>query len=187
MKKILTLIATILFVSTTSIHAQGNLVVNGGFNNDASGWLTTNVASWAGYEPAKGNPGGTFLLAAPTDSSEPAGLYQLITGLTVGNIYTISGDYDVEASSLQKILSFGVTVDQNLHFTTAPVDYQWDHFSFTYRATQSTALLSVMAYNGYDYRVDNFTVQAVPEPSAGLFLLVVLFVIMLGLALPRHA
>jgi hypothetical protein len=140
-------------------EAQGNLVVNGGFDTGVSGWMT-NVSSGY-YEALKGDPGGCFTLYSSISQS--------ITGMIPGSQYVISGSYDIEGGNIVSSPSFGVAIDGIFLFEVAPRDYAWHDFAFSYRATSSAAELSVAAQiNGTSdvYRIDNIAMQ--PTPSVAL-------------------
>ena len=89
-------ILTILLLSCfiQSVAAQGNLIVNGGFDTDTSGWVITNVEvdAGGGYSSSFGNPAGSVFLYnlsfayIPTASQE-------INSLTPGQLYIVLGDY----------------------------------------------------------------------------------------------
>ncbi len=151
-----------------SAMAQGNLVVNGGFDTDTSGWTITNTSAGGGYNSAIGNPPGSVRLYNPTSPNVPTAS-QIINGLTLGDLYIVSGNYlgggkDVTDNS------FGVALDGVFLFeTAAPADFNWHSFSFDYTATSTSALLSLSAQiNGTDdsYFIDNISMEAVPEPNS---------------------
>jgi len=144
-----------LFSSLSAI-AQGNLVFNGGFDSSAAGWVT-NVSSGY-YNPWKGNPGGCFDLAGS--------ISQTISNLSPGASYFVSGSYDVAGGTLVSTPSFGVTINGNIEFEVAPLDYNWHGFNFSYTATSSSALLSLEAQIhgiGLGYRIDNILMQPLPK------------------------
>lgn len=161
----------------TQAHAQGNLVFNGGFDTDASGWTGGNLGLSAGYRPDKGNPGGFFVLdnANPSSSTDPI-ISQMITGLEFGNTYVISGSYQYgidRGGGSPTAPSFGVAIDGVSFFTTpmpSLIDRpNWLNFSFFYAATSSTVTLSLSAQmngTGVSYGIDNIVMSAVPEPSS---------------------
>lgn len=70
--------------------AQGNLVVNGGFEAGSQGWTFN---KWVGVS-AGGDPG-IFALLYNDDLSDPTvpTASQIVGGLTAGDSYIISGDY----------------------------------------------------------------------------------------------
>jgi len=156
--------------------AQGNLVVNGSFDTDASGWIITNVnvSAGGGYLSNYGNPPGSIFLYNPSSSHVPTAS-QEINSLTPGSLYVISGDYQKGLGKNITANSFGVALDGVFLFeTNAPVNLNWYNFSFYYTAASSSALLSLAAQiNGtdYSYYIDNIAMYAVPEPSAGCLII----------------
>jgi hypothetical protein len=157
------------FVLSCSLHpatAQGNLVVNGDFNDGTAGWTLTNVYG-SGYESTRGNPPGDFLLDGP---SSPSSANQTITSLTPGTIYVVSGDYREVGGKNFTDYTFGVALDGNYVFKMGnPGNINWQSFSFGYTATSSSTLLSLSAQlNGSDfvYAIDNISIIATPEPSS---------------------
>jgi hypothetical protein len=146
--------------------AQGNLVVNGGFDTDISGWILTNGAS---YNSLFGNPVGSVALYNPgsTDASTAS---QEINSLTPGILYAVSGDYMRGAISGVTDSGFGVALDGVYLFeTTALTNYNWYNFIFDYTATSTSALLSLstlIGEKGNGYTIDNIAMYAVPEPSS---------------------
>ena len=167
------MVLTILALScfSQSATAQGNLVFNGGFDTDTSGWAITNanVSAGGGYLSSFGNPPGSVLLYNPSSPHIPTAS-QVINSLTPGDLYIVSGDYQKAGGKDITDNSFGVALDGVFLFeTTAPVDYNWYSFNFEYTATSTSALLSLEAQiNGTDYAyfIDNISMQAVPEPSS---------------------
>lgn len=153
--------------------AQGNLVVNGGFDTDTSGWVITNVEIdvGGGYSSSFGNPPGSVFLYnlsyayVPTASQE-------INSLTPGQLYIVSGDYQRGLGKNKTDDSFGVALDGVFLFeTVVPTDSNWHSFSFDYTATSTSALLSLEAqinrtYDDYSYSIDNIAMYAVPEPNS---------------------
>jgi hypothetical protein len=157
-----------------SAKAQGNLVVNGGFDTDSSGWLITNVEvdEGGGYSSSFGNPPGSVALYNPDfgSSSPSPTASQEISSLTPGQLYIVSGDYQRGLGKNTAVDSFGVALDGLFLFeTVVPTDSNWHSFSFDYAATSTSALLSLEAQiNGtdYSYAIDNIAMYAVPEPNS---------------------
>ena len=151
-----------------SVAAQGNLVVNGGFDTDASGWTLANVEAGFGYLATGGNPPGCVVLE--NDSSPYASTAsQEINSLTPGTFYIVSGDYQSGGKGIANN-SFGVALDGVYLFeANSPPTYNWYSFSFEYMATSTSALLSISAQlngTGYPYSIDNIAMDAVPEPNS---------------------
>jgi hypothetical protein len=148
--------------------AQGNLVVNGGFDTDASGWIITNIDSGSGYRSLAGNPPGCVLLYNLSHQNNPTAS-QEINGLTPGALYIVSGDYQGGGKDTVDN-SFVVALDGVYLFeTSAPENYlNWYSFSFDYNATSTSALLSLSTLigTGDGYYIDNIAMYAVPEPSS---------------------
>jgi hypothetical protein len=151
--------------------AQGNLVVNGSFDTNASDWIITNVSGLGGYQSNFGNPAGSVALynAALSSNNIPTAS-QEINSLTPGSLYIVSGDYLGGGKDTTHI-SFEVTLNNIVFFETAapPDSFDWNSFIFYYTATSTSALLSLSAQiNGtdYSYNIDNISIHAVPEPSA---------------------
>ena len=147
-----------LLIGTSFTHAQGNLVVNGNFANGTSGWITNaNSGYWDGL---KGNP-----MTSPSFCLKST-ISQNIGGLTPDISYTISGDFDLEGGYLSPTPAFGSFVNNSPVFETAANDYYWHTFSVTYTANSPNMLLSFSTLNGDSYRIDNISVEAIPEPES---------------------
>lgn len=170
---VLTVLA--LFLLPHLATAQGNLVVNGGFDTDASGWTATNIAFGGGYSSKSGNPPGCFFLNASSLSSVDPIISQTINSLTLGTIYSVSGDYLYGPNGAGSLsTNFGVAIDGAFLFeTVAPSTSIWYSFSFLYTATSSSAVLSLSSLiNGtFYYGIDNISMQAIPEPLPSLLIL----------------
>jgi len=173
MKKYVFTLISLLFVSLLDeAEAQGNFVFNGGFDFNASVWVTSNVPS-DGYRSTKGNPGGFFTLdTAPSSSTDPT-ISQAINGLIPSTSYIISGDYQLSidrGGGSPTDPSFGVAIDGLLLFeAVAPSDFNWHSFNFIYTASSSSELLSLSSQRngtGFSYGIDNIAMQVVPEPSS---------------------
>jgi len=177
MKTYIALIALVILLLPRPAAAQGNLVFNGGFDIDTSGWSLTNVSSGWGYSPKGGDPDGFINLVGDPLVSPTAS--QTITGLTIGADYVISGEY-YERSVDSTENSFGVAIDGNYLFETAGQgDIHWHNFSLSYTATSSRVDLSFSSQlneTGISYGIDNIAMYAVPEPSTlSLFIICILF------------
>ncbi len=156
--------------------AQGNLVFNGGFDTDASGWTITNVyvPYGGGYTSSSGNPAGSVFLYNPDFGVIAPTASQEINGLTAGDIYIVSGDYRGGGKNVTSN-SFGVAFDGVFLFETnaPPIYANWYSFSFDYTPPSTSALLSLSSQiNGTDgaYYIDNISIQLVPEPSSEILL-----------------
>ena len=163
-------ILTILLLSCfiQSVAAQGNLVVNGGFDTDASNWTITNDDA-GGYTSDFGNPPGSVSMFSSGPTNAPT-VSQEINSLSPGSLYDVSGNYMRGSVSGVTDNGFGVALDGIYLFeTTAPMNYTWYSFSFDYTATSTSTLLSLstlIGEKGSGYTIDNIAMDAVPEPSA---------------------
>ena len=172
MKIRVSIMALVLSCLQQPANAQGNLVVNGGFDHNASGWTMTNVdiSEGGGYYISIGNPPGSVFLYNPSFNVFVPTASQEINSLTPGTLYIVSGDYMLRLGKNVTDNSFGVALDSVFLFeTTAPADSNWHSFSFDYAATSVSALLRICAQiNGTDdaYFIDNIAMYATPEPSA---------------------
>lgn len=94
---------------------------------------------------------------------------QVVTGLTVGISYTVSGDYEKltdRGGGLPTGLSFGVAIDGVFHYEAPQSDWAWHSFGFGFIATSSRMTLSISSQRngtGVSYGIDNIVVQ--PTPS----------------------
>jgi hypothetical protein len=170
LKTSVVLTALALSCFSQSATAQGNLVVNGGFDTDTSGWILTNlnVSEGGGYLSAVGNPPGSVSLYNPSSPKIPTAS-QAINNLTIGDLYIVSGYYLGGGKNVSD-KSFGVALNGIFLFeAAAPADLNWHSFNIEYTATSTSALLSLEAQiNGTDdsYIIDNISMEAVPEPSS---------------------
>jgi hypothetical protein len=170
LKTYIALTALALLLLPQLATAQGNLVVNGGFDTSADGWTLTNGAFW----PFLGNPGYAVGLDNPTPSpsTEPTAS-QIVTGLTPGYSYLVSGDYQEgkdRGGGSPSDPSFGVAIDGIFLFEAVTQgNGDWQSFSFYYTAASSSVLLSLSSQingTGVEYAIDNISMQAVPEPNS---------------------
>ncbi len=143
--------------------AQGNLVVNGTFDTDASDWTLINGAFYNGLY---GNPAGSVnLYGGPITTAS-----QEINSLITGQLYLISGDYQGNGEIKDTITNnFAVAIDGVVLFeTAAPPDLNWHSFNFEYTATSANVLLTLSAQlNGSPDgdHIDNIAMYVTPEPS----------------------
>jgi len=160
-----------LLVSDNRSFAQGNMILNGNFDNDASAW----TLSGAVWEPAKGNPGGFVALGNGSTNTLNATASQTVSSLSPGIAYLLTGDYAKAFNPKGDTgISFGVAIDGAYLFSSAdPNDFNWHRFSFTFAPTSPSAVLSLSAeINGTQvaWQIDNISMVAIPEPSAAALL-----------------
>lgn len=156
-----------LLSSTT--FAQENLVYNGDFdlqvpaNGTGNGWTSANVGASAWYES-----GGNYFFILNSSggvASDPI-IEQTITGLVIGEVYLIQGEYRNFYGLTfcnTSALSFGVEVDNQI---VLELKYLSDIFSpfevsFVASATEQTIRFSAER-NGSDcdYAIDNIQVYS---------------------------
>lgn len=148
---------------STSAVGQSNLVVNGGFTANTSGWIMTNI-SGTGYVPSGGNPPGCIYLSNMS-TSLAATVSQQINGLVPGTIYVAAGEYRWGGKNFASN-SFAVELGGHpLLLAPTPPDYTWHSFTAAFQATATNALLSISALDGAEnpYYVDNIVLQTVPS------------------------
>lgn len=166
--------------------ASANLITNGGFDvmvptiGTGGGWTATSNDSNGGWRSTGGNTGGYYIIndngAGASGATDPS-IEQLLTGLTIGSTYLVTGDftnrYNCCGAPGSTALSFGVDVSPGgvLIELANPGSYpNWVGFSTSFIATQSAHTIRFSAErNGSDveYAVDNISVVAqVPEPGS---------------------
>jgi hypothetical protein len=140
-------------------EAQGNLVVNGGFDTSATGWTLAGVS----YDSKYGDPAGDLSLPGGTASAS-----QTINGLVAGTTYIVSGNYQGTVGVFSTGPNFEVTMNGAIIFeTVSSGNNNWDYFSVPYTASSVNAVLSfgVLDEPSEGYGIDNISMQAVPESS----------------------
>ncbi|MBI2526111.1 MAG: PEP-CTERM sorting domain-containing protein [Candidatus Rokubacteria bacterium] len=183
--------AALLFGSVPA--ASASLITNGTFdtavpsNGTGGGWTSVHIDGAGGHRTTGGNPDAMFILNDGGASATDPTISQLVSGLTVGAVYLVAGDYANEYGCCGSIthLSFGVLLDgvAILELTGAPTD-TFVPFSTTFTATSTSHTIGLAAErNGSDYeaKIDNIalTLQApppppppsgIPEPASALLL-----------------
>jgi hypothetical protein len=132
-----------LLLGAAPLQAQ-NLVTNGTFNTDASGWTLGGAgcitAAWTG---GTGNPPGSVLLNECGESNSDPFASQTISGLTPGASYAISVDVllEVNASGGGTGKSFGIFLDSepsNPLLLTEFLDGNWHTVTVKFVATSTS-------------------------------------------------
>lgn len=106
---------SVLFIAAmAAAPARANLIVNGGFDTDASSW-TSGAIGVGGYISFFGNPAGSFLLNNSGFLASDPFIEQTVSGLSIGTSYTIGFETALHVnfggSSANTNASFGVFVD----------------------------------------------------------------------------
>ncbi len=181
-------IALILFGSVTA--APASLITNGTFdtfvpsNGTDGGWTSVNIDGFGGHWTTGGNPDAMFILNESGQSATDPTISQTVSGLTVGAVYLIAGDYanawsDLSGGNISDV-SFGVLLDgvAILELTGAQLNV-FTAFSTTFTATSTSHTIGLAAERNntdWDAKIDNIalTLQTsptgVPEPAAALLL-----------------
>lgn len=169
-----------LVASGLSERAVASLIVNGDFetfvpsNGTGGGWTSSNIDGSGGWRVGGGNPGAMFILNDNGNAPDPT-IEQLVTGLTVGATYRLTGDYANEylffgsrGPDTFAVDVDGVTLDK-LDFPGVGV---FGSFSFDIVALDTDLLIAFRAEidgDDTDYKIDNISlvrVTAVPEPTS---------------------
>jgi hypothetical protein len=144
------------------------ILVNGGFDADASGWEWSNIDGSGGWRGGGGNPGGCFILnqngTCPVDPT----IAQALQGLVVGGRYRMAGEYIPAHTGFGNpdASSFGVAIDDEVlkEWQRGPHG-EWTAFSVEFTATATTHILGISAERNCDdssYGIDNIAVDLVP-------------------------
>ena len=168
----------LLFVLLTlGLPLSANLVTNGSFTTDCSGWVTANIdgsfcQSGLGGLGA-GNPGGWAELnnapnVVPTMS-------QLIAGLAVGTQYQLTWDMQsgFHCCGTPSNTGVSVAIDGNTYSFTVLNGDNWHSLSrtFTYGGISNNLVFSTQLNGtdqdaGFDNIAINAVASGVPEPSS---------------------
>jgi hypothetical protein len=175
---------TVFFIVGLSGQADANLIINGDFstfvpsNGAGGGWASANIDGAGGWRNTGGDPEGMFILNdAGATATDPI-ISQLVSGLTAGATYRLTGDYahQYEGYGSKGDNTFAVDVFYMGIFTPHYLNYPgagvWGSFSFDIVAPGSELLIGFRAEifsDDTDYKIDNISlVQAgdpVPEPA----------------------
>lgn len=157
-----------------------NMIVNGTFDlsvpNDGfgNGWTGTGNDGAGGWRSSGGNPGGFYIMNAGGAGGSDPTVGQIVTGLTIGESYRVTGDYYLywTTSGSSSAKSFGAFIDGATMFEVSRsevVEGAWNAFTFDFVATAETASLLFAAERNstdYGYAIDNITMDVVPGPGA---------------------
>jgi len=163
---------TVLLCCATLLHAQ-NFIVNGTFNSavptngTGGGWTSFNLQS-TGWSNTGGNPGANFLLNSNGIAPDPT-IQQVVTGLTIGQSYTVAGDYRLHVPLGNPTNSFGILLDGTAILQLGNPGIVWTPFVVDFIATNTSHTLAFAAESSgsdHSYFIDNIQlVVAVPEPA----------------------
>ena len=157
-------------------------VINGNFdtvvpsNGTGGGWTSSTIDGSGGWKSTGGNPptGPFFVLNDSGQATDPT-IQQLLTGLTGGATYQVTGDFRevLNSQSTTVTQAFGVAIDGVFEFEAAGIgSVSWRSFSFDFTAAANSATLSLAGErNGtdVDFGVDNIAIAlASPPPVNGV-------------------
>jgi len=135
-------LTAVLLLGAAPIHAQ-NLVTNGTFNTDASGWTLGGAGcTTAAWDGGTGNPPGSVLLNECGESDSDPFASQTISGLTPGASYAITVDVLLQVNiggGTGK--SFGIFLDSepaNPLLLTEFLDGNWHTVTVKFVATSTS-------------------------------------------------
>jgi hypothetical protein len=172
--------------------AEGSLIVNGDFsvsvpsNGTGGGWTSANIDFNGGWRAGSGNPGGAFILNSGGQLATDPTISQLVTGLTPGATYRLTGQYANVYSGNSFFgnegpNSFAIDIDGvNLDKLDYPgMVFAFGNFSFDIVAPDTDLLIAFRAEidgDDTDYEIDNIALvlapsAAVPEPSTLVLML----------------
>lgn len=168
-------------LASLSVAAQANLIVNGSFGTDATGWTLGGTGCTAGLFDGSGNPGGSILLNACGEADSNPSVAQTVSGLTIGATYTLQWDEKLHVDTLGgNGKSFGVFLDNEPNNPIALnefLDTAWHTVTQTFVATSTTHTIIFAAEvdtrtpgatinSDVSYYLDNVSLTGnVPEPS----------------------
>ncbi|MFC2110852.1 HYR domain-containing protein [Bacteroidota bacterium] len=157
-------IASIMFINAMSTT---NYVTNGTFNTGITGWTAIGnlTPAWIEWKSSGGNPGGYLVLNDVGGSGSDPGIQQVISGLTVGQSYTIKGDYRNHYGCCGAYIgqiSFGVDIDGTQIAALANPGTIWSPFAVTFVATNTSHTIRFRGeINGTDtdMAIDNIAIE----------------------------
>jgi hypothetical protein len=198
----------VLLTSMLSSEASANLVTNGSFETftgvfggDGGAQLLTTSTALTGWTIVGGeiailkspnnynltpSDGNNFLdVAGYSNSGFPKGISQTISGLDVGQSYSLSMDLGIRNGAcvsggnncigpVQVSATIGSS-SQTFTYNSATAGNNWGNFGFDFQATASSMLLQIKGVSlpsGAQYiGLDNVTLNPVVPLPAGLWLL----------------
>ena len=176
MKKILSQIiaASVLAGSAILAHAGTELVLNGDFETgDVSGWVESGNVAGGFVFPVVSDPVNASNILAIFALDTPYYVSQTLTTHSGGS-YRLSFDLQVQGiASTPGALTFEAWFGNQQVFGVVDQTMEWTHFSFNnLSSTSGLTELKLGGRNDPDFtRLDNVSVQAIPEPETFAMLL----------------
>ncbi len=171
MKKFL--LVSLLAVGASSAFAV-ELVVNGGFEPDATGWTIAHLGSFSGVTTTPNSTnwvphtGAYCFHMGATSSTDQSDVFQDIA-TTVGTTYTVSV-WALDLNPADATAGFNATFGGTTFAARGPsLTSAYTQFSANIVATSALTRLEFTGYEATQYiQVDDFSVQAqaVPEPAS---------------------
>ena len=175
LKRATQFLAAVSFAGFLAASAAQAAVINGNFdvevpsNGTGGGWTSSNIDSQGGWRSTGGNPDAFFILNDAGSGTDPT-ILQMLTGLTPGAEYHVSGDFRVvhNAQSTTTTQAFGAAINGVFLFERPGfADFTWRDIDFDFTAAASSAILSFAAErNGtdVDFGIDNIALALVSAP-----------------------
>jgi len=188
MKKNVLFILLLLVIIAVAMQGQAaaNLITNGSFdvsvpsNGTGGGWTSSNIDGAGGWRISGGNPDEMFILNDAGQGGTDPTIQQLVTGLTPGATYRLTGDYAnvYNGWGSRGPNTFAVDVDGvNIDKLDYPGWGVWGSFLFDIVSPDTDLLIAFRAeIDGDDteYKIDNISLvvsdNIIPEPSTLLLL-----------------
>ena len=188
MKKNVLFILLLLVIIAVAMQGQAaaNLITNGSFdvsvpsNGTGGGWTSSNIDGAGGWRISGGNPDEMFILNDAGQGGTDPTIQQLVTGLTPGATYRLTGDYANVYNGWGERGPNTISVDVD-GIPLDKLDYPgygvWGSFLFDIVAPDTDLLIAFRAeIDGDDteYKIDNISLvvsdNIIPEPSTLLLL-----------------
>ncbi|NDP23103.1 MAG: hypothetical protein GZ091_18785, partial [Paludibacter sp.] len=143
------------------------LIKNGDFSANTNEWILSGNDFAGGFKNEGGTNGGFFIVNAGGDPFSDPSISQEIRGLTVGETYTITGDYrSFYGNYVIGQLTFGVDVDGVQIVELPNPGTTWTNFSTTFIASSISQTIRFRSeINGTDVEmaIDNISIQVPNE------------------------
>lgn len=174
------------FASAQQLLTNGEFEIAVPSNATGGGWTSSNIDSNGGHRATGGNPNGFFILNHSGGPADPT-IEQVVTGLTLGATYEVSGDYrSIYTSGSSELPVFEASIDGSAVFLATSSVGDWTPFTGEFTAANNSALLAFAAElngNDLDFAIDNVSVTMIPEPAT---VASILGIVSLGLILFRR-